>query len=126
MFSKETYIQRRAELKKQVGSGVLLFLGNDDMGLNYEDNAYRYREDSSFLYCFGMSGFAAAYLFIGWSQIIAVGISHFSLIDTFQSGHECFNTPKATSGQINHILFCKHDYLSLFFRQYIFLRKSFL
>lgn len=55
MFSKETYIQRRAELKKQVGSGVLLFLGNDDMGLNYEDNAYRYRQDSSFLYYFGIS-----------------------------------------------------------------------
>ena len=55
MFSKEVYVQRRAELKKQVGSGVLLFLGNDEMGLNYEDNAFRYRQDSSFLYYFGIS-----------------------------------------------------------------------
>ena len=34
MFAKETYVQRRAQLKKTVGSGVLLFLGNDEQGLN--------------------------------------------------------------------------------------------
>lgn len=55
MFAKETYMQRRALLKKTVGSGLLLFLGNDDMGLNYEDNAFRYRQDSTFLYYFGIS-----------------------------------------------------------------------
>ena len=38
MFAKETYIQRRALLKKNIGSGVLLFLGNDEQGLHYEDN----------------------------------------------------------------------------------------
>ena len=38
MFAKETYMQRRALLKKKLGSGVLLFLGNDECGLNYEDN----------------------------------------------------------------------------------------
>ncbi len=55
MFAKETYIQRRAVLKQAVGSGLLLFLGNDDQGLNYEDNAFRYRQDSTFLYYFGLS-----------------------------------------------------------------------
>ena len=35
MFAKETYMQRRALLKKNLGSGVLLFLGNDECGLNY-------------------------------------------------------------------------------------------
>ncbi len=55
MFAKETYVQRRALLKKQIGSGILLFLGNDDCGLNYEDNAFRYRQDSTFLYYFGIS-----------------------------------------------------------------------
>lgn len=49
MFSKETYTQRRALLKKTLGSGVLLFLGNDECGLNYEDNTFRYRQDSTFL-----------------------------------------------------------------------------
>ena len=55
MFAKETYVQRRAVLKKAVGSGVLLFLGNDEQGLNYEDNTFRYRQDSTFLYYFGLS-----------------------------------------------------------------------
>ncbi|MDR0962722.1 MAG: aminopeptidase P family protein [Mediterranea sp.] len=55
MFSSNTYVQRRAALKQKIGSGVLLFMGNDDMGLNYEDNAFRYRQDSTFLYYFGLS-----------------------------------------------------------------------
>src|SRR5574344_1776682 len=55
MFSKETYVQRRALLKKSLGAGILLFLGNDDTGLNYADNTFRYRQDSSFLYYFGLS-----------------------------------------------------------------------
>ena len=54
MFAKETYVQRRAQLKKTIGSGVLLFLGNDEQGLNYEDNTFRYRQDSTFLYFFGL------------------------------------------------------------------------
>ncbi len=48
-------MQRRALLKKKLGSGVLLFLGNDECGLNYEDNTFRYRQDSTFLYYFGLS-----------------------------------------------------------------------
>ncbi|KAA6332225.1 Xaa-Pro aminopeptidase [termite gut metagenome] len=65
MFAKETYIQRRALLKKALGSGVLLFLGNDETGLNYEDNAFRFRQDSTFLYFFGLS-------FAGLSAVINV------------------------------------------------------
>lgn len=55
MFSSETYINRRKELKKSVGNGVLLFLGNDECGMNYEDNTYDFRQDSTFLYYFGLS-----------------------------------------------------------------------
>lgn len=55
MFAKETYMQRRAQLKKNVGSGILLFLGNEEQGLNYEDNAFRFRQDSTYLYYFGIS-----------------------------------------------------------------------
>lgn len=54
MFSKETYINRRKQLKKSVGKGLLLFLGNDETGRNFEDNPYPYRQDSSFLYYFGL------------------------------------------------------------------------
>ncbi|MDR0845831.1 MAG: aminopeptidase P family protein [Tannerella sp.] len=54
MFCKETYIQRRVALKKAVGSGLLLFLGNDETGCNYEGNTYPFRQDSTFLYFFGL------------------------------------------------------------------------
>lgn len=54
MFSKDTYVSRRETLKKKVGKGLLLFLGNDESGANYEDNTYPYRQDSSFLYYFGL------------------------------------------------------------------------
>ena len=47
MFNKETYMARRATLKKAVGSGLLLFLGNDECGMNYMDNAYHFRQDST-------------------------------------------------------------------------------
>lgn len=55
MFKKETYIKRRNQLKKTVGSGLLLFLGNEECGMNYEDNTYDFRQDSTFLYYFGLS-----------------------------------------------------------------------
>ncbi|MDR1783407.1 MAG: aminopeptidase P family protein [Dysgonamonadaceae bacterium] len=54
MFAKETYINRRNILKKAVNSGLLLFLGNDECGINYEDNTYDFRQDSTFLYFFGL------------------------------------------------------------------------
>jgi Xaa-Pro aminopeptidase len=54
MFSKQTYMARRAKLKKTIGSGLLLFIGNDESGMNYADNTYHFRQDSSFLYFFGL------------------------------------------------------------------------
>lgn len=54
MFKKETYITRRTLLKKSIGSGLLLFLGNDECGMNYADNGYHFRQDSTFLYFFGL------------------------------------------------------------------------
>ena len=54
MFTKETYIQRRAELKKLVGKGVIVLFGNNDAPCNYPANCYApMRQDSSFLYYFG-------------------------------------------------------------------------
>lgn len=60
-MKKDTYIRRRATLKKEMGSGLLLFLGNNEVGMNYADNTYRFRQDSSFLYFFGLdyAGLAA-------------------------------------------------------------------
>lgn len=54
MFDKKTYIQRRENLKKQIGSGVILFLGNQESPMNYPANTFNFRQDSSFLYFFGL------------------------------------------------------------------------
>ncbi len=55
MFPAKTYINRRQSLKKNIKSGVLLFLGNEESPMNYLDNTYHFRQDSSFLYFFGLN-----------------------------------------------------------------------
>ena len=53
MFKKETYIARREQLRKDIGSGIILFPGNHEAPCNYKDNTYWFRQDSTFLYFFG-------------------------------------------------------------------------
>jgi len=54
MFNKDTYIRRRAELKKRVGEGIIVLFGNNEAPYNYPNNTYApMRQDSSFLYYFG-------------------------------------------------------------------------
>ena len=54
MFQKDTYTRRRAELKKLVGNGVIIFFGNNEAPANYPANSYApFRQDSSFIYYFG-------------------------------------------------------------------------
>jgi Xaa-Pro aminopeptidase len=54
MFDKEIYIRRRARLKTQVESGLIFLAGNDEAPMNYRDNTYPFRQDSTFLYFFGL------------------------------------------------------------------------
>lgn len=54
LFDKTTYQTRRATLKKQLGKGLILLLGNEESSMNYRDNLYPFRQDSSFLYFFGL------------------------------------------------------------------------
>ena len=54
MFTKDTFSKRREALKTNLKSGILLFLGNDESPMNYADNTYHFRQDSTFLYFFGM------------------------------------------------------------------------
>ena len=56
MYSKETYVSRRAELKKLVKSGVIILFGNNNSPANFPNNGYHpFRQDSSFLYYFGQN-----------------------------------------------------------------------
>ena len=60
MFETSVYKKRRARLKEKVKSGLVLILGNGEAPANYTDNTYKFRQDSSFLYFFGLNqpGFA--------------------------------------------------------------------
>lgn len=60
MFDANTYKKRRKELRERVWEGLILILGNGEAPANYTDNTYKFRQDSSFLYFFGlnMPGFA--------------------------------------------------------------------
>lgn len=56
LFNKEVYTNRRHILKNTIGSdGIILLLGNEDSSMNYKDNCYPFRQDSSFLYYFGLN-----------------------------------------------------------------------
>jgi Xaa-Pro aminopeptidase len=55
MFPKEVYWQRRNLLRESVGDGLILFPGNEESAMNYGANTYHYRQDSSFLYFFGIN-----------------------------------------------------------------------
>jgi Xaa-Pro aminopeptidase len=54
MFSAESYTNRRQRLKSDIDSGLILFLGNGDSAINAADNRYFFRQDSSFLYFWGI------------------------------------------------------------------------
>lgn len=61
MFDKEIYIKRREKLRELSGNGLILLLGNEESPMNYLGNTYRFRQDSTFLYFFGIDepGFSA-------------------------------------------------------------------
>jgi len=54
MFPANVYVDRRRRLCEQVDTGVVLLLGNNESPMNYPDNQYPFRQDSSFLYFFGL------------------------------------------------------------------------
>jgi Xaa-Pro aminopeptidase len=54
MFNKSVYISRRKRLMAQMKDGIVLLLGNSEASCNYPDNQYQFRQDSSFLYFFGL------------------------------------------------------------------------
>ena len=61
MFSKEIYIARRRALVSKMAAaapegkrGIALFVGNVEAAAQYKDNAYKFRQDSSWLYYFGL------------------------------------------------------------------------
>ncbi|MFA5782797.1 MAG: aminopeptidase P family protein [Bacteroidales bacterium] len=54
MFSEKTYTERKNKLRKQLGNGLILIMGNNESPMNYLGNTYHFRQDSNFLYFFGL------------------------------------------------------------------------
>lgn len=55
LFTSKIYTERRKALKEKVGSGQILIFGNNEAPMNYKDNTYRFRQDSNFIYYFGLN-----------------------------------------------------------------------
>lgn len=55
MFKKEVYIERRKQLHSSMSSGIVIILGNNEAPMNYPQNTYHFRQDSTFLYFFGIN-----------------------------------------------------------------------
>ena len=66
MFDKEIYVARRRALVKKMqeqgAGGIAVFPGNVNAAVNYKGNEYHFRQNSSFLYFWGLSepGLAAS------------------------------------------------------------------
>ena len=60
LFSDSTYQARRVQLANHVKTGIILLLGNNEAPMNYTDNTYPFRQDSTFLYFFGLGKAALA------------------------------------------------------------------
>ena len=58
MFKKESYVSRRSALLASMADkgakGIALFIGNAEAAQNYRGNDYKFRQDSSFLYFWGI------------------------------------------------------------------------
>lgn len=54
MFNAD-YKKRRENLRKKVGNGLIILLGNNEAPCNYPDNTYKFRQDSAFIYFFGIN-----------------------------------------------------------------------
>ena len=53
-FTTSVYIERRKKLKEMLGHGQVLLFGNKESGINFKDNWYPFRQDSTLLYYTGI------------------------------------------------------------------------
>ena len=54
MFKSDVYVKRRDDLRRKMKTGLALFIGNLESPMNYPANTYHFRQDSDFLYYFGL------------------------------------------------------------------------
>ena len=102
MFSKETYIQRQNELLNKVNSGIILLPGNEESPMNYTDNTYHFRQDSTFLYYFGLSRPGLIALFDTLNDRISIFGDDFTVEDFVWMGKQPGINDLATLSGVKH------------------------
>jgi Xaa-Pro aminopeptidase len=55
LFESAVYARRRSVLKQKMKKGLIVLMGNEESSMNYKDNWYPFRQDSNFLYYFGIN-----------------------------------------------------------------------
>jgi Xaa-Pro aminopeptidase len=104
MFESKVYRRRREALKKQLGSGLALFWGNKEAPMNYPANTYHFRQDSSFLYFFGIdSPDLVGLIDCDEDREILFG-QELTLEDIIWMGHQPKLTEKARQAGIREVL----------------------
>ncbi len=104
MFEKETYINRRNRLQSLVKSGIILIPGNNDSPMNYPANTFHFRQDSTFLYFFGIDhqGLAGV-IDVDNNRHILFG-NDYSLDDIIWMGHQPSLSSKAEKIGVPEVL----------------------
>lgn len=54
MFDASVYETRRKALRDEIGTGLVMLVGNSPVGMTYKDNAYPIIQDRNFLYYVGL------------------------------------------------------------------------
>ncbi|SOE20835.1 Xaa-Pro aminopeptidase [Spirosomataceae bacterium TFI 002] len=98
LFPAETYKKRREQLLSQLNGGVYLIMGNNESPMNCKDNTYRFRQDSNFLYFFGLNiPNVAATLDASTGNVTLYG-NDFSVVDVIWMGQQA--TMKELGAQV--------------------------
>lgn len=116
MFEKKVYQQRRAALQSKLNSGILLFLGNEDSPMNFKDNIYHFRQDSTFLYYFGINDPSlAAIIDLDEDETILFG-NEMSIDDIVWMGRQKTLAEKSADSGLSKIL--PLDQLDTYLKKY--------
>jgi len=102
MFDKEVYKARRDKLTSGIHSGIVLLLGNSELTMNYTHNTLHFRQDSTFLYFFGLDipGIAAVLdIDEGTETIFGTDVS---IDDIIWMGPQHSIAQQAESSGVNH------------------------
>ena len=83
MFQTQTYIQRRNALKSKLKNGIVLLLGNNETAMNYTANPYHFRQDSNFLYFFGLDALKYRKVYLWLKYLYLHRVLLFSLVHLF-------------------------------------------